>query len=376
VGKKNAAGTGFIDNGAGWEGVSLPFTAEIVTTNTKGEITHFYGSRNKGHEYWLRKFEGGALKSGSTDVFEATFNRPAEGTVDKTYTNTFLWDYYYSYNNYDDMNSDKYQEGDKTPQTYYKPGETKDENNNPIVNTFTNYPRLSCATPYIIGFPGERYYEFDLSGNFEAKTAAITPGKLSAQVITFASAPQETIHVSDLRLESGKQKPSNSDYTFVPNFASKTLASAAYILNTNDTDVDQRGNSYKIVTSNAETVPFRPYFIGAPNLVREGTRSIGQTVRTIIFSDEQTQLEGEDEAPKDKEIGGTLNIYAKRKKIVVSSTLSYTADLRVVTPAGITVSTFSVKPGETVEVRADFSGMYIVHTLDGQYMKKVAIKRE
>ena len=126
VGKKNAAGTGFIDNDAGWEGISLPFTAEIVTTNTKGEITHFYGSRNKGHEYWLRKFEGGALKSGSTDVFEATFNRPAEGTVDKTYTNTFLWDYYYSYNNYDDMNSDKYQEGDKTPQTYYKPGETKD----------------------------------------------------------------------------------------------------------------------------------------------------------------------------------------------------------------------------------------------------------
>lgn len=376
VGKKNAAGTGFIDNGAGWEGVSLPFTAEIVTTNTKGEITHFYNytdddeNHSKGHEYWLRKFEGGAMKSGSTDIFEATFNKPSEGTVDKTYTNTFLWDYYYSINNREDLNTDQYPDASYK---YYS-----------VSHDYTNYPRLANATPYIIGFPGERYYEFDLSGEFEAKTALVTPAKLTAQIITFASAAGATIGVSDTELTTAMTAATENGYTFVPNYASKTLGNIAYILNERkvnpaateggDDTIIEAGSRYEKTTSpdpatTIPVVPFRPYFMAATNGAREKTRS-------IVFSDEQTQLEGEDEAPKDNEIGGTLNIYAKRKKIVVSSTLSYTADLRIVTPAGITVSTFSVKPGETVEVRADFSGMYIVHTLDGQYMKKVVIKRE
>jgi hypothetical protein len=370
VGKKNAAGTGFIDNDAGWEGISLPFTAEIVTTNTKGEITHFYGSRNKGHEYWLRKFEGGALKSGSTDVFEATFNRPAEGTVDKTYTNTFLWDYYYSYNNYDDMNSDKYQEGDKTPQTYYKPGETKDENNNPIVNTFTNYPRLACATPYIIGFPGERYYEFDLSGNFEAKTAkATTPAKLSAQVITFVSPFGETIHVSDNEIAEKAEAQTYDGYRFVTNLTAKTLEGVAYVLNSDDTDVDKRGNSYKKVDDGALTVPFRPYFRPAaqPNPAPKRASS-------IVFSNETTQLQGNDNelTPDDKAYD--LTITAKRKKIIVESHLREATEVRIVNATGITLDTFTIEPGETIETRVQNAGVYIVLTTDGRYLKKLALK--
>ena len=59
----------------------------------------------------------------------------------------------------------------------------------------------------------------------------------------------------------------------------------------------------------------------------------------------------------------------------MESTLSFTEDVRVVTPAGITVASFSVTPGQTVEVQADFSGMYIVHTLDGLYTKKVSVRK-
>ena len=59
----------------------------------------------------------------------------------------------------------------------------------------------------------------------------------------------------------------------------------------------------------------------------------------------------------------------------MESSLNFTEDLRVVTPAGITVASFAVKPGQTVEVQADFSGMYIVHTLDGLYTKKVAVNK-
>ena len=71
VGQKR---NGSFDNYTGWEGISLPFKAELVTTDVKGEITHFYsgswssknGSHSKiGHEYWLREFTAMTVPAGS-----------------------------------------------------------------------------------------------------------------------------------------------------------------------------------------------------------------------------------------------------------------------------------------------------------------------
>ena len=111
---------------------------------------------------------------------------------------------------------------------------------------------------------------------------------------------------------------------------------------------------------------FRPYFTSGPS-----------ETRAIIFGNEQSEQKGGEEHgdPRQDDGTGTLTIYAKNGKIFVESSLNFTEDVRIVTPAGITVSTFAVKPGQTVEVRADASGMYIVHTLDGQYTKKVAVNR-
>ena len=122
---------------------------------------------------------------------------------------------------------------------------------------------------------------------------------------------------------------------------------------------------------NAEEVvveAFRPYFIAA-----NGTR--GGDVERIIFGGDNSNLHPNEDLSK-KEGAGTLNIYAKKGYVVVESSLTYTEDVRIVTAAGITVAAFSVKPGDTVEVRADFSGMYIAYTLDGKYTKKVAVRRE
>jgi hypothetical protein len=352
VGKKNAAGTGYIDNGAGWEGISLPFTAEIVTTNTKGELTHFYGGSSKGHEYWLRKYEGGNMKTGSTDIFEATFNKPTPaGTeADKEYKNSFLWDYYYSHNTYKDLNSDVY------PGTYYKAGEGG------IVKTYKHYPFLSCATPYIIGFPGERYYEFDLSGKFEAMTAyenkpeILHPNKLGAQTITFVSATNEKIHVSDTEM-AGKHETADG-YDFVPNFTAKTV-SDGFMLNADGSSYDKK--------ESATTIPFRPYFTTAPAGARQQTRS-------IIFSEEQTQLKGKDDHDLRGDEVYSLNIYAKRKKIVVESNLRETTEVRIVNTAGITINTFDIEPGETVETRINNAGIFIVQTTDGHYNKKLVVR--
>ena len=345
----------------GWEGISLPFKVEIVTTNEKGELTHFYQkssdddtNHNVGHEYWLRDYRGGSV---SGNVFEATFNYPnalkADG--DKDYTNTFLWDYYYSHNNYDDQNGDDYQENDAN-RDYYK-----------YAHTYYDYPRMAAAMPYIIGLPSERFYEFDLSGNFEAATAMnVHPKQLEVQTLTFASKPGDTtIGVSDD--ETGVTADSYRFKTSYLNesFAAGTTGTGVYTLNTD-------GNSYQVIAAvDTKVYAFRPYFVKVSG---GSTRGIEQ----IVFGNGSLEMKGVEEHgdPTKEELNGGLHIYTRKGKIYVKSSLSFTEDLRVVTPAGVAVATLTVKPGQTVEVQADFSGMYIVHTLDGLYTRKVVVKRE
>ena len=348
----------YVDRSKGWEDVSLPFTADIVTTHQKGEITHFYGDSSTGHEYWLRKFSGNVkAKEGEAGVVTADFNRPAatgSSADDKTVTNTYLWDYYY-YERTDprhlDLNTDEYQ-------TYYN-----------SERTYSQYSRLQAATPYLIGFPGITYYEFDLSGNWTTSTTAYPqPNQLEQQIITFASKTGETIQTSDQA--AGVTK---GDYTYVPNFMNcgfKAGTANTFVLNGG-------GSSYEVVPAESATpvepvkvYAFRPYFTKSAS-AREETRS-------IVFSEEQMETKEVKEHgdPTEGELNGGLRVWTKKDKIYVQSSLSFTEDLRIVTPAGITVATFTVKPGQTVEVQADFSGIYVVHTLDGKYIKKVAVKRE
>ena len=334
----------YVDDKKGWEAVSLPFSAELVTTPDKGEITHFYEGSTTGHEYWLREFSGGSVSSSDASTFVADLVKPEAGTFRKEYTNTFLWDYYYSYDSYLDKNEDDYQK------TYYQ-----DE------HIYAGYPRNAVGTPYIVGFPGSRYYEFDLSGSFVPKYTHSAIEGLDAQAIIFASEPGISIGVSDEELTG----VTANGYRFMPNYTNTTLATAGegYVLAAD-------GGSFDKNEAGAVAVAFRPYFTKAGN----GTRGGADQVERIIFGDGSgSKLHPNGDTSEG--IGGTLNIYAVKGHIVVESSLGYTTDVRVVTAAGVTVASFAVKPGETVKVRADFSGMYVVHTLDGQYSKSVAVRK-
>ena len=72
----------------GWESISLPFTAELVTTQQKGELTHFYDDADQGltgHEYWLREYRditGVAADKQATAVFRyPATDRPTTNTA-------------------------------------------------------------------------------------------------------------------------------------------------------------------------------------------------------------------------------------------------------------------------------------------------------
>ena len=321
---------------AGWEGVSLPFTADLVTTQDKGEITHFYGgsktngsSAKIGHEYWLRELTGVTTKD---ETAYASFAYPTTPGADKEYTNTFLWDYYYQgAHGHVDMHGDEYQK-------YYK-----------NKHTHEGYSRLTNGVPYIIGFPGQYYYEFDLSGKFApTSTGDPNPYRVDPQVITFASKEGAIIDVSDEEMKevSVAAEGSSNNYTFKANYLNKELATTDYALNS-------FGDQYEQVTTPIVQVPFRPYFSGPASA---GVRA----VRYIKFSgtNDGTLEPDEDDDDRDK---GYLSIYAKERDIYTVSNLKESIEIRIINAAGAVLTTYTLDPGKTIVTPVTAPGTYLVN---------------
>jgi len=344
----------FVSLNKGWETVSLPFTAELVTTQQKGEITHFYsgsttieGSSAKiGHEYWLREYKGITEPTGSTAGVDTAYcSYPAANGYPKQVDNTFLWDYYYSKNTQQDANTDTYQ-------TYYETS-----------RHYEAYPLLATATPYIVGFPGKTYYEFDLSGEWEAEnTATPAPAKLDKQTVSFVSETGISIGVSDDEVTG----TDIDGYIFKPNYMSKKVE--GYLMNSD-------GSSFVITPEGgAAPVPFRPYFIGSSP--SSGAKK--HTARAIFFqSRDTTATPGtiEPEEPMKEDVGeGTLLFRAGRRAITVESTLRHEADVRIVNMSGLVVANFTVQPGETVTTDLASNGVYVIIADGNKYQKIIAIK--
>ena len=344
---------------AGWESISLPFTAELVTTDVKGEITHFYQANNsdqtKGHEYWLREYKGKVLKdkqeSTDPDVYVANFGLPAAGTGSKNVTNTFLWDYYYnasSGHELKDKNNDSYQN------TYY---------NN--ARTYAGYPSLQGGTPYLIGFPGARYYEFDLSGGFEAFPTTATyqserPEVLSKQTITFASNTGATIGVSDTEM-TGVNK---DGYYHHPNYLNIEMPAGGYVMS-KDGDAYNQMTATDVTNKNNKVSAFRTYF--------SKSATPQQAARRIVFNSSSTQLGGNDDNIQDR-MGEGMDIRPGKRSVVVTSYLKQTADVRIFNVSGLCVASFNIEPGQTVKTPIYIDGVYIVHGAGARYIKKVTLQ--
>ena len=337
----------------GWEAISLPFTAELVTTQQKGEITHFYEGSTTGHEYWLREYTGGSPDPDDNKIFVAKFNKlEAVGSEAKSDGNTFLWDYYYSNQLRRDANTDLYQE-------YYK-----------TTRTYNNYPYIEAGTPYIVGFPGSRYYEFDLSGEFEPEHTYAAIDKLDKQIITFVSEPNTTINVSDDEM-TGVTK---DNYTFMPNYLKETLESVTgtstlpsdyYLNSTGDAYVDE-GEGNIIV------LPFRPYFETATSNGNGAKKR--NAVRRIIFDQDENSFEFEENDPRQGEVGGELRFYTQKLLVGVESSLRNATDVLIVNTSGQTIASFIIQPGETIETPIPTTGVYIIRAMGGKYNRKVTVK--
>ncbi len=355
--QRRPSNSDFVDHNNGWQGISLPFTAELVTTHQKGEITHFYSKSENaansdkkiGHEYWLREFNDINIPEGEAKA-KADFLYPtaiADGDT-KEVTNRFLWDYYYKnepVHDQKDANEDIYLEYKQ----YYND-----------TRRYEEYPMMAAATPYILGLPGETYYEFDLSGIWMAKNTAAAISQLEKQIITFASEKQTTIGVSDDEMAGKTVTYNGMDYIFKPSYMNKTLATGNYVLNSD-------GNAYVALvadaatnTSNGVTTAqnaFRPYFVATAHVGGSGSGKHMLPER-IVFGGNNGELY--EEGP-ETELNGGIEISTRGRAIIVKSNMKVDTTIRIVNVAGVTVTSYVLEPGKTVETPVNAHGTYVVN---------------
>lgn len=312
-----------------WEGICLPFTVQKAEASINGEITHFYGTEDLHHEYWLR-----GLTSVDETKKTATFQRPGTGLfnyagnttgMDYTFHNTFFVDTYgnWLYNNVENP--------------YY--GETQ---------TLKGYLPLMAGVPYIVRFPGERYYEFDLSSKFYN---SILNKKEDPQTITFHAyanmEPQKSAIV--IPVTTDMQTVSNG-YAHRGTFAAKKVANGGiYALNTEGTEFSNTATSQTVM-------PFRTYL--TKESTNAGTRS--SEVPSVIRISETTgidRIEPEINGNDDTPAGESLFIRPiGAHRVSIEST--YATQLKVFSTTGQLHRILDVQPG-TATYSGFSDGIYI-----------------
>ena len=314
-----------------WEGISLPFTVQKAVASLNGEITHFYGTKDLHHEYWLR---------GLTGVNEtektATFQRPGTGTglfnnagnttsMDYTFHNTFFVDTYgkWLYNNVENP--------------YY--GETQ---------TLTGYLPLLAGVPYIVRFPGEYYYEFDLSCKFYN---SILNKKEDPQTITFHAYANMEPQKSAIIIPITKDMKTVSDgYAHRGTFAAKKVANGdIYAINT-------EGTGFCNTATSQIVMPFRTYL--TTESTNAGARS--SAVPSVIRISETTgidRIEPEINGNDDTPAGESLFIRPiGAHRVRIEST--YSTQLQVFSTTGQLYRILDVRPG-TATYSGFPDGIYI-----------------
>lgn len=86
------------------------------------------------------------------------------------------------------------------------------------------------------------------------------------------------------------------------------------------------------------------------------------------------QLGGGDEQESQDNVSQSMEFYAKKHKIVVTSHMLATTDVAIFNVSGMCIATFDIEPGETIETPVNNGGVYIVRAAGGHYTKKVSMK--
>ena len=311
-----------------WEGICLPFTVQKAVASLNGEITHFYGKSNLHHEYWLRGLTTVATKDGET---AATFQRPGTGLFNSEKTtgmeykfhNTFFVKTY----------------GDKLYNNVDNPYYANEQ-------TLSGYLPLTAGVPYVVRFPGNRYYEFDLSSVFYNNILGTNE---APQTVTF-HAFGDSEKAIEIPISANMGTENINGFSHRGTFAAKKVANGTYGMNANGTAFDE--------ASTLETImPFRTYMTSASTSAQTrsaDTPSVIHIAETTGIDKIQPEVNGNEEDAPD---GDYLIVRPiSERRVRVEST--YATQLKVFSTTGQLYRILDVQPG-TATYSGFHPGFYI-----------------
>lgn len=349
------------DNTGAWEGICLPFTVHKVVASINGEITHFYGTPTADelsnpatnthtlhHEYWLRGLT--TVGKNGTDI-AATFQRPgltSEGLfmpiaessgstsagsgstsagsgstslsegVSYTFATPFFIDTYESrlYN--------------KDANPYYA-----------TTHTYSNYPLLTSEVPYIVRFPGEGYYEFDLSSKFYNDILGKSEPEQTVAFNAYGYENMETPYGSITIPVTEQMATTKDGYSHCGTFAATDIKKDA-IYGMND-----KGNAFISESTTATSVmPFRTYMTAKTTKAK--AMSYAPSMIKIAESTDIDKITPEiGVADKDEATGSYIIVRPLTKnKVRIESNISTT--IYVYTITGQLYRILDVIPGNSV----------------------------
>ena len=329
-----------------WEGICLPFTVNKAEASLNGEITHFYGEDTQHHEYWLRGLTSVDVDQKDGKTLVATFQRP--GTASGLFQNgdtestgkaaslDYIFENHFFENTYGELLYNKVENPYYTQQHTYK-----------------GYQPLQAGTPYVVRFPGESFYEFDLSSAFYNN---LKNAKEPAQTITF-HAFGESYTGDDAKAKGAivipmteEMKTAASGYAHMGTFAARKVAEGAVY------GMNAQGTAFEDASTQATVMPFRTY-MAKPQTAAQ-TRSANPSVIHIAETTGIDRIEPEVNGnEEDSESGDHLIIRSiGSRRVKVEST--YSIQLKVFASTGQLYRILDVKPG-TATYSGFHPGLYI-----------------
>ena len=327
-----------------WEGICLPFTAQKVMASLNGEITHFYGEKYLHHEYWLR---------GLTEVNKtnntATFQRPGTTTGLFQAEEAESKDYTFKNNFFVTTYGEHFYNKDANP--YYS---------NP--QEYKNYQLLTKGIPYLVRFPGNRYYEFDLSSKFYNN---ILNTNESSQTVTFhAFGNENETEPADkaivIPITQAMATQTINGYYHVGSFAATKVANGTIY------GMNAVGSAFDDASTLHTVMPFRTYM----TTLMTNARTRSTDAPSVIRIAEATGIEklesdvngnGEEAATGDYLTVHPIN----NSRVRIEST--YATQLQVFSTTGQLYRLLDIQPGT-----ATYSGFHPGIYIFGK--KKVMVK--
>lgn len=329
--------TGYVEKaGEGWESITLPYTVRYTTLSS-----HTDGLESGINQYYDYKDtpanERNTLKERLTNL---SFFYGAQGN-EKSEENPGIIGQHYWLRGIDVMNRD----GAKVMANFVRPLYS-------IRDMEPEHEAFKAYTPFVVSFPGSRFYEFDMTG----------------QSLVFGASATSVAVTDDAVLANAKTVTLDSvaNYTYKGAFANdKSSSKYAIALKSDAADDDEAAATLgDRFTANAPIYPFRAYMTSAAASApaKAGYQNFQENNEAEVIYISALGISLEDkgiEEPETEDVieSDGLRIYPSGKRIVVEST--YDTTLNVYSAGGQLVRVLDVRRGTSI-YSGFASGIYLI----------------